>query len=347
MLLLLFASGCTSLMPGAKPEGDSDDSPVIVALPPVVVEPTPQEPPDPPQQDTISNDVPDRSAEPAAVPKPEPLVVVALSDRTPAYLAVANALQAELPRTEVYDLSDPSIQSGEAFQAIHDSGALVIVAVGLQAAEAARVNSHIPVVVTQSFNTTTSPEWPGLTTTVSMLPPIDLQIDYWQTLDPDIKSIGAIVGPGHEALLTKTATSMREHGIEFQHAVAENDRETLYLFNRMASVIDGFLLFPDNRVLSPAVLRDMMRYAEKHNIQVAVFNEPLLKLGAVFSAEAFETDIAATIAQVIEKIELERSDSLPEITELSKIRIRTNPTSLIRFGLSPDAAYSRSAESAR
>ena len=44
--------------------------------------------------------------------------------------------------------------------------------------------------------------------------------------------------------------------------------------------IDGFILFPDNRILSRSVLTEMMADANRHRVQVAVFNEPLLEFGA-------------------------------------------------------------------
>ena len=39
----------------------------------------------------------------------------------------------------------------------------------------------------------------------------------------------------------------------------------------MTHAIDGLWLLPDNRILSPDVVREMMSYSAKHKKQVVVF----------------------------------------------------------------------------
>ncbi len=267
-------------------------------------------------------------------PNIELLVAVVLSDRTPAYVDVAIALEQYLDKYEIYDLSDRSLLPKVAFAAITESGANAIVAVGLPAARAARRFSTVPVVVGQVFNIDDAELLSGEIKAVAVLPPIGLQIDAWHALDPSIRNVGAILGTGHEDLIEETDQAMKERGVKFHYAIAETDRETLYLFNRLVRDIDGFILFPDNRILSSSVLMEMMNYASRHRVQVAVFNEPLLAYGALFSAGTVDSDIASRIANVLDQVMDGRAEIVPPVTSLSEIEIRTNPEALQRLGLS-------------
>jgi ABC-type uncharacterized transport system substrate-binding protein len=289
------------------------------------VEPPPQPPPELPPV-----------IEPEPEPEPqniEPLVAVVISDETPAYVEVAAALGTYLDEYQVYDLSDRGLAARDAFGAISESGATAIVAIGLPAARAARRFSTVPVVLSQVFNLQDAGLLSEEVKAVAVLPPMALQIEAWQSLDPTVRNIGAILGPGHEELVAEAEAALEARGVKFHHAVAQSDRETLYLFNRLVRDIDGFILFPDNRILSRSVLAEMMSYASRHRVQIAVFNEPLLEHGAAFSAGTVEADIAAKIATVLDQAINGRWDEVPPITPLSQIEVMTNPEVLQRLGL--------------
>ena len=261
-----------------------------------------------------------------------------MTDRNPAYVGVADALQQYLVHHEVYDLSDQSLSPEDAFAAITESNAKAVVAIGLQAAEAASRHATVPVVVGQVFNISDKNILSDTVKAVSVLPPLELQIEEWRKIDPGIQNVGAILGPGHDELIAEANRAMQPYDIQFHYAVAETDRETLYLFNRLVREIDGFVLFPDNRILSRTVLSEMMSDAARHRVQVAVFNEPLLQLGATFNAGSVPENIAATMTGILDEMIKGNIDRVPTITALSDISIETNPAVLQRLGLSdPDA----------
>jgi ABC-type uncharacterized transport system substrate-binding protein len=291
-------------------------------LPDPVVEPEPQpepEPPPPPQP---------------VVPQPiGPRVAVVLSNRTPAFVGVSDALAEYLDNSEIYDLSDRSLLPNAAFAQIAESGARAVVAIGLSAAQAASRYSTVPVVVSQVFNINESRLLSPTLKAVRVLPPIEQQVEAWLEIDPSIRNVGALLGRGHDDLIAETDEAMRKHGIKFHYAIAESDRESLYLFNRLVRDIDGFILFPDNRVLSRAVLSEMLSNASQHRVQVAVFNEPLLQMGATFSASAVESDIAASITKALNLIIDGNVEDVPPVTDLSELRISTNPAAMQRLGL--------------
>lgn len=316
VLLTLLVSGCSLLQP--PPEPPPAPLPVPEAEPPPAPEPVqlPEPPPAPPPA-------------PPPPPPPEPQrydlkVAVLLTSRAPAFEEVALALADELNDVEIYDLSDRSLPVRDAFDAIRESQAGAIVAVGLRAALHARDFATVPVVFSQVFNVVDNDLVQDHMRGVAVIPPLERQLDAWRKLSPELGSVGAIVGAGHEILLDEAGAAAAAHGVEFHHRVAASDRETLYLFTRMVPDIDGFWLFPDNRILSSSVLREMLDYAARHGVQVAVFNDALLELGAALSATADARDIATTVGAILAELETGTLQQVPPISPLSEIRIRLN-----------------------
>lgn len=326
VVILFVLSGCTLLTPPELPPGPPPELPPVVDVAP---EPEPEPVPEP-----VVEPAPLPEPEPEPVPQNiEPLVAVVISDRTPAYVGVANALGQYLDNHETYDLSDRSLLAKDAFAAISQSNASAIVAIGLPAARAARRFATVPVVVGQVFNLHDAELLSDDVKAVAVLPPIGLQIDAWHEIDPTIRNVGAILGPGHEGLIAEAEQALAARGVKFHHAVAQSDRETLYLFNRLVRDLDGFILFPDNRILSRAVLTEMMSYALRHRVQVAVYNEPLLEFGALFNSATVEDDIAGRISLVLEQAVSGNWQAVPPVTPLSEIDVQPNSEILQRLGL--------------
>ena len=320
---LLALSGC-ALVPQEPPppEPIAEPEPVVAPAPPVEAPPAA---------------VPEPVAE--TPPQPVPVtarVAIVLSDSLPAYASVAAGLARHLDDFESYDLSDRNRSPQQVFAAIADSRTEFVVAIGMHAAKFARSYATVPVVFSQVFNVNDSGLVSDTTRGVAMLPPLDLQAEAWRGMDPKVRNVGAILGAGHDDLVAEAEQAMAKHGITLQHATAHSDRETLYHFRRLVRGIDGFLLFPDNRILSRAVFSEIMADAARHHVQVAVFNESLLKHGATFSASAVDSNIADTITIVLNAFEAGKIDDVAAVTPLTGIRIRVNPAMVRIFGLITD-----------
>src|SRR5690606_34293741 len=87
---------------------------------------------------------------------------------------------------------------------------------------------------------------------VHAIPPLALQLQAWQSVDASLRRVGLIVGDAHPQWLEDAREAADRSGIEIRTEVSSSDRETLYLFKRLAPQIDGFWLLPDNAILSPA-----------------------------------------------------------------------------------------------
>ena len=290
----------------------------------------PQLPPDlPAESPTVAAEPAPEPVTPPPEPEPTPVatpdslrVAVLLSSRTAAYENVANALVEKLDNVDVYDLSDKSLTPKEMFNSIEATGSDVVVAIGMRATTFARSFDGLPVVFSQVFNAGQF-EQEEAVRGVSVLPPLDLQIAAWREVNPSLSSIGTIIGAGHDTLIEEAAASAEANGVRFSYRLAQSDRETLYLFTRLVPDIDGFWLFPDNRILSASVLRQMLTYANRHRVQVAVFNDSLLALGATISTTSVDSDIADTIVTVANQLLVEGGIAVPQLTPLKQIQVRT------------------------
>lgn len=314
---VLITSGCSYF----ATETVAPEPVVVVPPEPVVVEPEPA--PEP---------LPRKLA-----PKPLPEVAIVLTSRQPAYEDVATELGKRLEKFTIYDLSDRSQPPVVAFRLINDSESRVVVAIGLRAAKSSLSMAKVPVVFSQVFNYHEHNLVTGSSRGVAALAPLDAHLSAWKKVDPTLARIGLIIGEGHGDLIAEAEVAASRHGVELIIQETNSDQETLYHFKRMIREIDGFWLFPDNRVLSPRVLKDMLSQANRRQVPVAVSHEAMLSMGAAISVSSVASDIAATILDVMRKINAGRIDEVPPLSNLSEVRVVTNDA-LLKQNVSADAA---------
>jgi ABC-type uncharacterized transport system substrate-binding protein len=255
-----------------------------------------------------------------AEPVPHTIAVV-LSDRTPAYEEVASELGVLVDDYLLYDLADKSLAPAEVFAGISESQAAAVIVIGLPATREAIRYSTVPIVFCQVFNIGLAHDTSVPVRGIASTPPLDMQVSQWKQLNPGLRTIGTILGEGHEDLVAEAGEAAARHGIGMDARVVGSDRETLFEFQRMAPAIDGFWLFPDNRVLSVEILQSLLDYASRHDVQTVVFNPALLKMGATLSAATVASDIAATALSVAQA--LARDESVPRMTPLTELETVT------------------------
>lgn len=271
---------------------------------------------------------PQPASGPAAVVVPEPTklppVAIVLTSGQPAYADVARELTQRFENYEIYDLSDRSRPPVTVLRLINDSDTGAVVAIGLRAAQSSVAMSNRPVVFSQVFNYQDYNLLTDHSRGVAAIAPLDAQIAAWKQADPTITRIGAIIGPGHDDLIAEAKRAAEQNGMELLMRVVQSDQETLYNFKRMVRDIDGFWLFPDNRILSRRALLQIMDDAKHQQVPVLVTNESMLRIGASISVSSVASDIAETITNVIRQIQAGNIRQVPLITPLSEIRVRTS-----------------------
>ena len=253
-----------------------------------------------------------------------PSVAIVITNSQPAYADVAVELAERLENYEVYDLGDDSQPPVSVLRRINDSNTDVVVAIGLRAAQSSVSMADKPVIFSQVFNHQDHDLLNENSRGVAAIPPLDAQIAAWKKIDPTLVRVGVIIGEGHDDLIEQARRAAERHEIELRVQITHSDQETLYFFRRMIRDIDGFWLFPDNRILSGRVLQEMLDDANRQQVPVTVPSESMLTLGASLSMTTVAEDIARTIVKVIREIKSGRLAGLPPITQLSEIRVETN-----------------------
>lgn len=313
-MALLGMAGCAAIGAGSQP-------------PPPAVGPAPARP------------VPRPVAAPVPDETPAHRIVLLYPGGAAADSEIAAAIAARL-EPERFDVTLVDVEtSGEPL-----SGQPAAVAVAVGRAAAVRALAMVPgrpVVVCQVFNyqelmSGDAPLWG-----VHALPPLALQLRGWKAADASLERIGLIVSEAHAALVPEFLAAARQIGAGVEIERSASDRETLYLFKRMAPRIDGLWLLPDNAILSPGVLRELLGYALSHEVGVLGFSEALLPWGALLSARSVPDDVAASVQGVLEQIIAGRLERLERMTPLSTVALDFNPEAARRLGLAivPDTTW--------
>jgi len=298
-------------------------TPEPAAPPPVVSTPEPSPPPE------IPAPVPPPKPPPPALVRRD--VTVVFDAATASAAATAAAIAEALPPKE-YRVA--TVDSENLATPAPRSQPAVVIAVGRAAVDAARARlPGRPIVFCQVFAYEDVLKGGGAIWGVHSLPPLALQLKTWQTIDPTLRSVALILGEERGVLAAEAAKAATSVGAEMRLETSHSDRETLYLFKRLATQVDGLWLLPDNRVLSPNVLREMVSYANAHSVGVLALNESLLRLGALMSAASVPADIAETVRSVAERVASGKTQDLPSMTPLRAVELHVNPTVAAALGL--------------
>lgn len=276
--LVLLVGGCASWS-GPVPEGGVP----VVESEGVSVSPTPPE--DSPAA------TPTETVEPA-----RPNIAVVLSKDTAAYAAVAAALDESLQRPsvryEIHDQNAPAV-----LRSVRSGGHSAALAIGQQALELLS-QTDLPLAYAQVLEPGARSRSPRRG--VAPLPAYGPQLDAWREIQPGLSSIGIITGPGHDAAAATLTAEAKARAIEVRHAVARSDREMLFVFQRMVPDIEGFVIYPDARILSPRSLRELLAYANKHDVWVLTYNRPIFELGATLLVSADPREIAEQLVAALD-----------------------------------------------
>jgi ABC-type uncharacterized transport system substrate-binding protein len=312
-VLLLLLAGCAAQGP---PTAEPIPAPITVAPAP----PAPALPVELPR--------------PAPTPTARAEIALVLDEGTPAHAGVADEIVAALsPR--LYRVTRFSSADTEALAALQ-TRAVTIVAVGDEAVRTARAALPTkPLVFCQVPDQAEAFDIGGPTWGVQSLPPLTLQLKSWQAVDPSLRTIALIVSASGAALAEEARHAATSLAADLLIETSSSDRETLYVFRRLATTVDGLWLLPDNDALSPQVLRELLSYAATRGIGVLTFNEALLSRGALLTATAVPGDVAATVERVVERVVAGRTAGIPAMTPLSAGAFTINASVAATLGLPP------------
>jgi ABC-type uncharacterized transport system substrate-binding protein len=275
---------------------------------------------------------------PAPAPEPEPVAVqvaILLSDDIPVFASVADKIRRRLGPGDhtIHDLGGHPANSTRILEEIERTNPDQLVSVGLLAAQVGRQLDTVPMVFCYVFNyqdhDLISPSSKG----VNLLPPFEMQLDAWRDLSPGLSRIGVITGPNQEALVGELQQASEAEEIELFARTVHSDQEALYAFKRLTPEIEGLMLLPDNRILSPRVVREIMSYGARHRIQIVVFGSSLLDLGAFMAITSLDSDIADQVVARLGEMTDEGWPAGIDMTPLTKMEREVNPDVAQHLGL--------------
>lgn len=266
----------------------------------------------------------------------EPRVVLLVSENTPAYARVADALKERLPvPPRVLRLKGDARQADAAVQRLAGDDA-TIVAIGALALQTARRLNGRHIVFCQVFNY----EEPGLlapsVSGVKAMPPLSKQFRAWKLLDPQLNRIALITGPGLRDLPKEAKQAAAKIGLKVIHVAVNSDKELLYTTRDQIDGVQGIWVAPDHRILSKAALRELLSHAVRRGIAVMVFNHQLLDEGAVMSAESDYGEVADRVVDLVRApVQGQR------LVSLTRARVKVNGLVAAQLGLSSPPIFER------
>jgi ABC-type uncharacterized transport system substrate-binding protein len=260
----------------------------------------------------------------AAKNAPSPIIIL-VSDDLPAYSAVVNDIRKKLTKQPIIiNLKGNAVTDTVTPELLHQTDKHQVVAVGLIATQTAMRLNASQVVFCKVFNYSMLSQGNKNTRGISFLPPVELQFRAWKKLDPELKRVGVITGPGHERLIEEAQKAAKHHGILLLHRTVQTDMEMLYDFKRLTPEIQGLWLLPDNRILSRRILREVMSYSTKHQLEVVVFHPALLRFGGLMSIDSVDADVANQVITALQDKSKRTAASVDELLPLKQLDIEVN-----------------------
>jgi ABC-type uncharacterized transport system substrate-binding protein len=313
-VLLLLITGCAASGPPAVGPDLEPIAVVAAPLPPPPVSPEPV-------------------AAPARAPTPPRAEIALILDTSaPTHAAVADEIAATLPPRRYRVTRFTSDAAAEL--ATLRGRPVTVIAVGAQAVQAARTAlPGTPLVFCQVPAHTQALQAGAPVWGVQTLPPLALQLKSWHSVDPSLRTIALIVSDSGAALAEEAQRAATSLATDLLVETSGSDRETLYLFRRLAAAVDGLWLLPDNDALSPQVLRELLSYASSRGVGVLTFNEALLARGALLTATAVPADVASTVVHVVDRVVSGRTAELAAMTPLSAAEFAVNADAAAALGL--------------
>jgi putative ABC transport system substrate-binding protein len=230
-------------------------------------------------------------------PEPSRAVAILLSRSVPRYEEIATALAARTNAPQrVYSLDDED--AARIARRIQTNGERLVVAIGPAALSVAQGIAGVDVVYAEVAN-------PPVVATrlfrgVDAIPPYTLLLSQWRNVAPNVRSIGVVASDGMRQQIERLRVAADAAGVSLVVREASTDKEALYRFRQMLADVDGCLLLPDESVLSPFVIREMLGHSRLQRKQVVVYNAALYALGADMLVSPLPSDVADQLVKLIE-----------------------------------------------
>lgn len=270
-------------------------------------------------------------------------IAILKSSDIAAYNQAVSGLQAEMSDTAtltVYDLEGDVTRGKKLARKIRASDAVLVIAVGLKAALAAKVEIvDTPVIYCMVLD----PEKydlraPNLTG-ISLRVPIERQFNTIHALVPTLKHLGVLYDPEKTApLVVEARRAAARLGLELIEHKVHSEKELPAAIRALLPNVEGLWLVPDSTVLTEESIRFVLGAAMDRNVPVLGFSSEFVRNGALAGLSIKPEDIGRQAAIIARKI-LNHSDrAVPMTVPPDRIRLAVNLKTAKYLGLtlSPD-----------
>lgn len=211
-----------------------------------------------------------------------------------------------------YDLRGDLELGKKLARKIRASDASMVVAVGLKAALAAKVEIVDAPIVHMMILDPLKHQLAGANITgTTMEIPLDRQLKMLRSFLPDARRLGMLYDPGKSAArLKETSTLAPGQGFQIQGFPVESEKDIPQQLKALLSSVDALWLAPDSTVLTNESILFILESAQGQRVPVIGFSPEFTRLGALLSFSANYTQIGRETGLLATRI-LNGEKSLP------------------------------------
>ena len=215
-------------------------------------------------------------------------IAILKSSDLKAYNEAIEGFKATAPATAIYaeyDLRGDLERGKQLAKKIRDSESSLVVAVGLKAAMAAKLEiTNIPVLHMMLLDPLKHRLTATNMTGVLLDIPIERQLKVIRTFLPSLHQIGIIYDTDKTSTKLKDAEAQASiHEFQLRRFPVENEKEVPQQLRALLSESEALWLIPDSTVLTDESIRFILESALVKQIPVVGFSPELSRLGAVLS----------------------------------------------------------------
>lgn len=219
-------------------------------------------------------------------------VAIVVSEDLQDYRQLSYVFATQLGRPyQLFELAHRSEESVR--QAVRNLHPQSVVALGRSALDVVSQIDLVDIVYAGVFNA--DPAHRG----VDAIPPFEMQLHHWRVVSPHIRRIGVVGSAASQDRIDALARASDEIGLELHRREVKSDKEALLAFRAMVPYIDGFVFLPDERVLSPDVIRRVLAHGKHNDLQILVYSPVMFAMGAFLYIGSDPVDVAAQIIELL------------------------------------------------
>jgi putative tryptophan/tyrosine transport system substrate-binding protein len=245
-----------------------------------------------------------------------------------AYNQAVAGLKSELPESTTvseYNMDGDAERGRKLARDIRASEASVVVAVGLKAALAAKLEIvDVPVIYCMVLDPVKHELQAPNLTGISLQIPVERQFATMSSVLPNLKRVGVLYDPEKTGPFIAEARRVAKGlGLNLVERQVSSEKDFPAALRGMISDTDALWLVPDSTILTEESLRFVLATALDHNVPVVGFSAEFVRNGALIGLSLNAEDIGRQTAGIAKKI----------LKGQSAISLVPAPPSRIRFAL--------------